>query len=45
MNYYDLIKVGEKFLAKKKILRPKYESIRKLNLHKMDAIPVCKIPK
>ena len=27
MNYYDLIKVGEKFLAKKKILRPKYESI------------------
>ena len=25
--------------------RSKYESIRKLNLHKMDAIPVCKIPK
>ena len=27
MNYYNLIKVGESFLAKKNILRPKYESI------------------
>ena len=27
MNYYNLIKVGENFLAKKNILRPKYESI------------------
>ena len=27
MNYYNLIKVGERFLAKKNILRPKYESI------------------
>ena len=27
MNYYNLIKAGEKFLAKKKILKPKYESI------------------
>ena len=27
MNYYEIIKVGEKFLAEKKILRPKYESI------------------
>ena len=25
--------------------RSKYEEIRKLNLHKMDSIPVCKIPK
>ncbi len=25
--------------------RTKYEEIRKLNLHKMDSIPVCKIPK
>ncbi len=25
--------------------RSKYEKIRKLNLHKMDSIPVCKIPK
>ena len=25
--------------------RTKYEKIRKLNLHKMDLIPVCKIPK
>jgi NAD+ synthase len=25
--------------------REKYEKIRKLNLHKMDPIPVCKIPK
>ena len=25
--------------------REKYEEIRKLNLHKMDPIPVCKIPK
>ena len=25
--------------------RAKYEEIRKLNLHKMDLIPVCKIPK
>ena len=24
--------------------REKYEEIRKLNLHKMDPIPVCKIP-
>ena len=24
--------------------REKYEKIRKLNLHKMDPIPVCKIP-
>lgn len=27
MNFYNLIKVGEKFLAKKNILRPRYESI------------------
>ncbi len=27
MNYYNLIKVGESFLAKQNILRPKYESI------------------
>ena len=27
MNYYNLIKVGENLLAKKKILRPKYEAI------------------
>ena len=25
--------------------RKKYEKIRKLNLHKMDPIPICKIPK
>jgi len=25
--------------------RSKYEEIRKLNLHKMQSIPVCKIPK
>jgi len=25
--------------------RPKYDEIRKLNLHKMQSIPVCKIPK
>ena len=25
--------------------RDKYEKIRKLNLHKMEPIPVCKIPK
>ena len=25
--------------------REKYEKIRKLNLHKMEPIPVCKIPK
>ena len=25
--------------------RSKYEEIRKLNLHKMESIPVCKIPK
>jgi len=25
--------------------RLKYEEIRKLNLHKMQSIPVCKIPK
>ena len=24
--------------------REKYEKIRKLNLHKMESIPVCKIP-
>jgi len=24
--------------------RGKYEKIRKLNLHKMESIPVCKIP-
>ena len=27
MNYYNLIKVGESFLAKQNIVRPKYESI------------------
>ena len=25
--------------------RSKYEEIRKINLHKMESIPVCKIPK
>ena len=29
----------------KSINRDKYEKIRKLNLHKMQPIPVCKIPK
>jgi len=24
--------------------RKKYEKIRKLNLHKMETIPICKIP-
>ena len=27
------------------INRSKYQAIRKLNLHKMESIPVCKIPK
>ena len=42
LSYKDL---EEAMINPNSLNRPKYESIRKLNLHKMDAIPVCKIPK
>ena len=42
LSYKDL---EEAMVNPNSLNRPKYESIRKLNLHKMDAIPVCKIPK
>ena len=37
--------VEEAMLNPSSINRSKYEEIRKLNLHKMESIPVCKIPK
>ena len=37
--------VEEAMSNPKSINRFKYEEIRKLNLHKMESIPVCKIPK
>tara|TARA_B100000287_G_C20399600_1_gene689068 strand:+ start:7 stop:744 length:738 start_codon:yes stop_codon:yes gene_type:complete len=42
LSYKDL---EEAMINPNSLNRSKYESIRKLNLHKMDAIPVCKIPK
>ena len=42
LSYKDL---EEAMVNPNSLNRAKYESIRKLNLHKMDAIPVCKIPK
>ncbi len=35
----------EAMINPKSLNRSKYEEIRKLNLHKMESIPVCKIPK
>ena len=42
MSYQDLEKAIEKENSSN---RSKYLEIRKLNLHKMEAIPICKIPK
>tara|TARA_Y100000590_G_C15615934_1_gene975752 strand:- start:614 stop:1354 length:741 start_codon:yes stop_codon:yes gene_type:complete len=37
--------IEEAMINPKSLNRSKYEEIRKLNLHKMESIPVCKIPK
>ena len=42
LSYKDL---EEAMINPNSLNRSKYETIRKLNLHKMNAIPVCKIPK
>ena len=42
MSYQDLEKAIENENSSN---RSKYLEIRKLNLHKMEAIPICKIPK
>jgi NAD+ synthase len=41
LSYFEL---EEAMNNTKSINREKYEKIRKLNLHKMEPIPVCKIP-
>ena len=41
LKYYEL---EEAMNNQNSINRAKYENIRKLNLHKMEPIPVCKIP-
>ena len=42
LSYSDLEDAMEN---KSSINRPKYSQIRQLNLHKMEPIPVCKMPK
>ena len=48
-NFVDYVKInlssGNGGKGSSLLDREKYNSIRKANLHKMEAIPVCKIPK
>ena len=44
-NYYTYQELEQAMNNSNSLNRSKYLEIRKLNLHKMEAIPVCKIPK